>query len=127
MIRGLDAENKSYTCRNNGPRLWLNCLFLPSHHGDKVKVPSMRGCELASKEVQPPGWDVARDGDLLRKWALNLMLLSVSTRKQRCSFACSVEPIRSSIEDAPGRARRPSSKTSDACLPNFNSECDNAV
>ncbi len=51
------------------------------YHGGKVKVPRPRVRDLASKEVQLPSWAAARDSDLLREWALNLMLLSVSTRK----------------------------------------------
>ncbi len=30
-----------------------------------------------------PSWEVFRDGDLLLEWALNLMVLNVSTRKYR--------------------------------------------
>ncbi len=51
------------------------------YHGGKVKVPRPRVRDLASKEVQLPSWEAARDSDLLREWVLNLMLLSVSTRK----------------------------------------------
>ena len=39
--------------------------------------------DRAGKEVSLESWEVLRDGDLLREWALNLMVLNVSTRKYR--------------------------------------------
>lgn len=68
-----DAERKVYR--------WGTTVGELGYHGGKVKVPRPRVRDVAGKEVQLPSWEVARDGDLLREWALNLMLLSVSTRK----------------------------------------------
>jgi transposase-like protein len=52
-----------------------------AYHGGKVKVvrPRVRG--LAGKEMALPSWELLSDPDLLQAWAMNLMLLSVSTRK----------------------------------------------
>ncbi len=53
------------------------------YHGGKVKVTRPRVRDRAGKEVSLESWQVLRGGDLLREWALNLMVLSVSTRKYR--------------------------------------------
>jgi transposase-like protein len=45
----------------------------------KVRRPRVR--DRSGKEVSLESWEVLRDGDLLREWALNLMVLNVSTRK----------------------------------------------
>ena len=52
-----------------------------AYHGGKVKVvrPRVRG--LAGKEMALPSWELLSDPGLLQAWAMNLMLLSVSTRK----------------------------------------------
>ena len=50
-------------------------------HGGRVKVPRPRVRDRAGKEVRFPSREVLRDGDLLLEWALNLMVLNVSTRK----------------------------------------------
>ncbi len=68
-----DAARKAYR--------WGTTVGELGYHGGKVKVPRPRVRDLASKEMQLPSWAAARDSDLLREWALNLMLLSVSTRK----------------------------------------------
>jgi transposase-like protein len=47
----------------------------------KVRRPRVR--DRSGKEVSLESWEVLRDGDLLREWALNLMVLNVSTRKYR--------------------------------------------
>ncbi len=47
----------------------------------KVRRPRVR--DRAGKEVSLESWEVLRDGDLLLEWALNLMVLNVSTRKYR--------------------------------------------
>jgi len=51
------------------------------YHGGKVKVSRPRVRDRAGKEVSLESWQVLRDGDLLLEWALNLMVLNVSTRK----------------------------------------------
>ena len=53
------------------------------YHGGKVKVARPRVRDRAGKEVSLESWQVLRDGDLLLEWALNLMVLNVSTRKYR--------------------------------------------
>lgn len=50
-------------------------------HGGKVEIerPRVRGRD--GGEVGLPSWEMARSADLLGKWALNLMLINVSTRR----------------------------------------------
>jgi putative transposase len=50
-------------------------------HGGKVEIerPRVRGC----KEVALPSWERAVEEDWLGQWAMNLMLINVSTRKIR--------------------------------------------
>ena len=52
-----------------------------AYHGGRVKVRRPRVRNRSGKEVSLESWEVLRDGDLLREWALNLMVLNVSTRK----------------------------------------------
>ena len=47
----------------------------------KVKVARPRVRDRAGKEVSLESWQALRDGNLLLEWALNLMVLNVSTRK----------------------------------------------
>ena len=51
------------------------------YHGGRVKVQRPRVRDHAGKEVGLESWQVLRDGNLLVEWALNLMVLNVSTRK----------------------------------------------
>ena len=51
------------------------------YHGGKVKVARPRVRDRAGKEVSLESWQALRDGNLLLEWALNLMVLNVSTRK----------------------------------------------
>lgn len=50
-------------------------------HGGKTHVrrPRVRGKD--KKEIPLPSWQAAQDEDWLGKWAMNLMLINVSTRK----------------------------------------------
>ena len=50
-------------------------------HGGKVEVerPRVRACD--GGEISLPSWETAMSEDLLGKWALNLMLINVSTRR----------------------------------------------
>jgi len=50
-------------------------------HGGKAKVkrPRVRGKD--KKEIPLPSWTAAQEEDWLGKWAMNLMLINVSTRK----------------------------------------------
>src|ERR1700680_2671518 len=50
-------------------------------HGGKIEIerPRVRACD--GGEVALPSWETAMSEDLLGKWALNLMLINVSTRR----------------------------------------------
>ena len=50
-------------------------------HGGTVAIERPRVRSLAGGEVPLPSWEVAQAEDLLGQWALNLMLINVSTRK----------------------------------------------
>jgi putative transposase len=52
-------------------------------HGGKVEIERPRVRELGGKEVVLPSWERAIAEDWLGRWALNLMLINVSTRKFR--------------------------------------------
>src|SRR3974377_200423 len=50
-------------------------------HGGKVSLarPRVRGCD--GQEMVVPSWAAAQSEDLLGRWAMNLMLINVSTRR----------------------------------------------
>jgi putative transposase len=50
-------------------------------HGGKVEIDRPRVRARDGGEVALPSWETAMSEDLLSKWALNLMLINVSTRK----------------------------------------------
>jgi transposase-like protein len=50
-------------------------------HGGKVAVHRPRVCSYDGREVELPTWTVAHTEDWLGRWAMNLMLINVSTRK----------------------------------------------
>ena len=50
-------------------------------HGGKVEVERPRVRARAGGEIALPSWETAQSEDLLGQWALNLMLINVSTRK----------------------------------------------
>jgi len=52
-----------------------------AYHGGKVKVARPRVRDLADKEMRLPSWELLSDPAVLQAWAVNLMVLSVSTRK----------------------------------------------
>ena len=52
-------------------------------HGGKVSVRRPRVRSRVGHEVQLPGWRAAQAEDWLGRWAMNLMLIHVSTRKLR--------------------------------------------
>jgi putative transposase len=52
-------------------------------HGGKVEIERPRVRDLIGKEVVLPSWEQAVGEDWLGRWALNLMLINVSTRKFR--------------------------------------------
>ena len=88
--RGLgrdDAEDATTVCgarhRRHGNRRgyrWGHTSEI-GYHGGRVKVQRPRVRDHAGKEVGLESWQVLRDGNLLLEWALNLMVLNVSTRK----------------------------------------------
>ena len=49
--------------------------------GGKIKVTRPRVRDLSGKEMKLASWQVLSDPDLPRAWAMNLMVLNVSTRK----------------------------------------------
>ena len=50
-------------------------------HGGKIEIERPRVRARDGGEVALPSWETARSEDLLGKWALNLMLINVSTRR----------------------------------------------
>jgi len=52
-------------------------------HAGKVAVERPRVRDLAGQELALPSWERAVAEDWLGKWAMNLMLINVSTRKFR--------------------------------------------
>jgi putative transposase len=52
-------------------------------HAGKVAIERPRVRDLEGKEVSLPSWEQAVEEDWLGKWAMNLMLINVSTRKFR--------------------------------------------
>jgi len=50
-------------------------------HGGKVEIERPRVRARAGGEIALPSWETAQSEDLLGKWAMNLMLINVSTRK----------------------------------------------
>lgn len=50
-------------------------------HGGKVAIERPRVRAQGGGELPLPSWEAAMSEDLLGKWALNLMLINVSTRK----------------------------------------------
>jgi len=60
---------------------WGTTRSAIAYHGGKVKVPRPRVRSLTGEEMVLESWASVSDGKLLDHWALNLALLSVSTRK----------------------------------------------
>ena len=50
-------------------------------HGGKVALERPRVRERGGKEVALPSWERAVGGDWLGRWAMNLMLIGVTTRR----------------------------------------------
>ena len=96
LLAGIEAlqemmeEDATAVCgarhrRHEGRRgyRWGTATSEIGYHGGKVKVGRPRVRDDAGKEVGLPSWQVLRDGELLHEWAMNLMVLNVSTRKYR--------------------------------------------
>jgi len=94
LISGIEAmeqmleEDASGLCggrhaRNKGRKgyRWGYAEGPIGFHGGKTKVkrPRVRGRD--KKEIPLPSWTAAQEEDWLGKWAMNLMLINVSTRK----------------------------------------------
>ena len=67
-------------------------------HGGKVEVERPRVRDFAGKELVLSSWEQAAREDWLGKWAMNLMLINVSTRK----FARAVRLPEGDVPAAPG-------------------------
>jgi putative transposase len=52
-------------------------------HGGKVELERPRVRDFDGKELSLPSWEQASEEDWLGRWAMNLMLINVSTRKFR--------------------------------------------
>src|SRR6185369_14793664 len=50
-------------------------------HGGKIEVERPRVRGLDGREVTIPSWETAAEEDWLGRWAMNLMLINVSTRR----------------------------------------------
>ena len=94
LVAGVEAlaemmeEDATTVCgarhRRHGNRRgyrWGHTQSEIGYHGGRVKVQRPRVRDHAGKEVGLESWQVLRDGNLLLEWALNLMVLNVSTRK----------------------------------------------
>lgn len=89
-LQEMMADDAAAVCgprhgRHGGRRgyRWGTCASEIGYHGGKVKVARPRVRDRAGREVALPSWEALRDGEVLRQWALNLMVLNVSTRKYR--------------------------------------------
>ncbi len=70
-------------CRAEGKagRRWGKTKGKLGFHGGKIEVERPRVRARDGGEVPLPSWETARSEDLLGQWALNLMLINVSTRR----------------------------------------------
>ena len=50
-------------------------------HGGKVEIERPRVRSRAGRELALPSWEAALEEDFLKQWAMNLMLINVSTRR----------------------------------------------
>jgi len=87
-LAGMMEEDASRLC---GPRYgreegrdghrWGRTRGKVGFHGGKVEIERPRVRGRAGGEMALPSWETAVSEDLLGKWAMNLMLINVSTRK----------------------------------------------
>ena len=87
-LAGMMEEDASLLC---GPRYgreegrdghrWGRTRGKVGFHGGKVEIERPRVRARAGGEMALPSWETAVSEDLLGKWAMNLMLINVSTRK----------------------------------------------
>ena len=76
------------------------------YHGGKVKVARPRVRDRAGKEVSLESWQALRDGNLLLEWALNLMVLNVSTRKYHRAVRLPEGDLAKARGDGTSKSRR---------------------
>ena len=118
LLAGVEAlaemmeEDATTVCgarhRRHGDRRGYRWGRTPSeigYHGGKVKVARPRVRDRAGKEVSLESWQALRDGNLLLEWALNLMVLNVSTRKYQAE-ADDGEDLLQPLQDAAARDAR---------------------
>ena len=67
--------------RRKGRTPWGKTKGKVGFHGGKIEVERPRVRARAGGEIALPSWETAQAEDLLGQWALNLMLINVSTRK----------------------------------------------
>jgi hypothetical protein len=70
-----------WPCCGQGGHRWGKTKGKVGFHGGKVEIerPRVRACD--GGEISLRSWETAMSEDLLGKWALNLMLINVSTRR----------------------------------------------
>ena len=94
------------TAERQGHR-WGTTQSEIAYHGGKVKLTRPRVRDLAGKEMSLPSWELLSDPALLQSWAMNIMLLTVSTRK----YARAVRLPGEASGDLPARAGDATSKS----------------
>ncbi len=94
------------TAERQGHR-WGTTQSESAYHGGKVKLTRPRVRDLAGKEMSLPSWELLSDPALLQSWAMNIMLLTVSTRK----YARAVRLPGEASGDLPARAGDATSKS----------------
>ena len=85
-------------------------------HGGKVALERPRVRARNGGEIALPSWEAAMAEDWLGRWAINLMLINVSTRK----FGRAVRLPRAMFQPttAPACPNRPPRAVSSPCRPN---------
>ena len=87
-LSGIMEEDASRLCgrrysrdEGRGGHRWGRTRGTVGFHGGKVEIERPRVRARAGGEIALPSWETAQSEDLLGKWAMNLMLINVSTRK----------------------------------------------
>jgi transposase-like protein len=87
-LAGMMEEDASRLCgprysrdEERGGHRWGRTRGKVGFHGGKVEIERPRVRARAGGEIALPSWETAQSEDLLGKWAMNLMLINVSTRK----------------------------------------------
>ena len=87
-LAGMMEEDASRLCgsrysrdEGRGGHRWGRTRGKVGFHGGKVEIERPRVRARAGGEMALPSWETALSEDLLGKWAMNLMLINVSTRK----------------------------------------------